>query len=84
LKINSKGYVPAIELDDGQVLTEVAVILQYLADRKPESGFAPAAGTTERYRFQECLRGTARPGLAMIGRRPSFRIRMPNHRPNRK
>ena len=54
-KINSKGYVPAIELDDGQVLTEAAVILQYLADRKPESGFAPAAGTMERYRFQEWL-----------------------------
>jgi len=54
-KINSKGYVPAIELDDGQVLTEAAVILQYLADRKPESGFAPAAGTVERYRFQEWL-----------------------------
>jgi glutathione S-transferase len=55
LKTNSKGYVPAVELDDGQVLTEAAVILQYLADRKPESGLAPAAGTTERYRFQEWL-----------------------------
>jgi len=54
-KVNSKGYVPALELDDGQVLTEAAVILQYLADRKPESGFAPAAGTMERYRFQEWL-----------------------------
>jgi len=54
-RINSKGYVPAIELDDGQVLTEAAVILQYLADRKPEAGLAPAAGTTERYRFQEVL-----------------------------
>src|SRR5262245_22717637 len=54
-KINSKGYVPAIELEDGQVLTEAAAILQYLADRKPESGFAPAAGTMERYRFQEWL-----------------------------
>lgn len=54
-RINSKGYVPAIELDDGQVLTEAAVILQYLADRRPESGFAPAAGTMERYRFQEWL-----------------------------
>ena len=55
LKINSKGYVPAIELDDGQVLTEAAVILQYLADRKPEADLAPVAGTTERYRFQEWL-----------------------------
>ena len=55
LKVNSKGYVPALELGDGQVLTEAAVILQYLADRRPESGFAPAAGTMERYRFQEWL-----------------------------
>jgi glutathione S-transferase len=54
-KINGKGYVPAIELDDGQVLTEAAVILQYLADRKPEAALAPATGTTERYRFQEWL-----------------------------
>jgi len=54
-KINSKGYVPAIELDDGQVLTEAAVILQYLADRRPEAALAPASGTTERYRFQEWL-----------------------------
>ena len=54
-KINSKGYVPVIELEDGQVLSEAAVILQYLADRKPESGFAPAAGTMQRYRFQEWL-----------------------------
>ncbi|HWQ37741.1 MAG TPA: glutathione transferase GstA [Burkholderiales bacterium] len=55
LKINGKGYVPALELDDGQVLTEAAVILQYLADRKPEAGLAPAAGTMERYRLQEWL-----------------------------
>ena len=54
-RINSKGYVPAIELDDGQVLTEAAVILQYLADRRPEAALAPATGTTERYRFQEWL-----------------------------
>ena len=54
-KINSKGYVPAIELEDGQVLTEAAVILQHLADREPEAALAPAAGTMERYRFQEWL-----------------------------
>ncbi|MGH8715828.1 MAG: glutathione S-transferase N-terminal domain-containing protein, partial [Burkholderiales bacterium] len=35
-KVNPKGYVPAIKLDDGQVLTEVAVILQYLTDQKPQ------------------------------------------------
>jgi glutathione S-transferase len=55
LKINPKGYVPALALDDGQVLTEVAAILQYLADRKPESGLAPKAGTMEHYRLIEWL-----------------------------
>jgi glutathione S-transferase len=54
-KINPKGYVPAIMLDDGEILTEVAVILQYLADLKPESGLAPAAGTMERYHLMEWL-----------------------------
>jgi glutathione S-transferase len=53
--INPKGYVPALELDDGQVLTEGPVIAQYIADRKPASGLAPAAGTLERYRLQEAL-----------------------------
>lgn len=55
LKINPKGYVPALRLDDGQVLTEVGVILQYLADQKPESGLAPRAGSLERYRLMEWL-----------------------------
>ena len=54
-KVNPKGYVPAIRLDDGEVLTEVAVILQYLADQKPQSGLAPKAGTMERYRLIEWL-----------------------------
>lgn len=53
--INPKGQVPALRLDDGQILTEVAVILQYLADRKPDSQLAPACGTMERYRLQEWL-----------------------------
>lgn len=52
-KVNPKGYVPAVKLDDGQILTEVGVILQYLADQKPESGLAPKAGTMERYRLME-------------------------------
>jgi glutathione S-transferase len=54
-KINPKGYVPALKLDDGQVLTEASVILQYLADQKPESGLAPKLGTMERYRLMEWL-----------------------------
>jgi glutathione S-transferase len=55
LAVNSKGAVPALRLDDGQVLTEGAVILQYLADRKPDAGLAPKNGTIERYRLQEWL-----------------------------
>ena len=55
LAINPKGYVPAIALDDGSVLTEGPAIMQYLGDRKPESGIVPAAGSLERYRLQEWL-----------------------------
>jgi glutathione S-transferase len=53
--INPKGYVPALGFDDGSVLTEGPAIVQYLADQKPASGLAPAAGTIERYRLQEWL-----------------------------
>ena len=54
-KINTKGYVPALQLDNGEVLTEGPAIVQYIADQKPESGLAPKAGTMERYRLQEWL-----------------------------
>ena len=53
--INSKGAVPALQLDDGRVLTEGPAIVQYLADLKPESGLAPRAGTFERYQLMEIL-----------------------------
>ena len=54
-RINPKAYVPALRLDNGEVLTEVAVVLQYLADQKPESGLAPKMGTMERYHLMEWL-----------------------------
>jgi glutathione S-transferase len=55
LEINGKGYVPTLELDDGQRLTEGPAIVQYLADQKPEMNLAPKAGSMERYRLQEWL-----------------------------
>lgn len=53
--INPKSNVPALVMNDGQLLTEVAVIVQYLADLAPEKKLAPPAGTLARYRLQEWL-----------------------------
>ena len=53
--INPKGQVPVLELDNGQRLTEGPVIVQYIADQKPQSGLVPPAGTIERYRVLEWL-----------------------------
>jgi glutathione S-transferase len=54
-KINPNGYVPALQLDDGDVLTEGPAILQYAADRKPEANLLPKAGSKERYHALEWL-----------------------------
>ncbi len=54
-QVNPKGYVPALQLDDGTVLTEVGVICQYLADLKPESGLTAKTGSMERYHQMEAL-----------------------------
>src|SRR5690606_2529277 len=49
--INPKGYVPALRLANGEILTEGAATSQFLADSKPDSGLAPRAGTLERARL---------------------------------
>jgi glutathione S-transferase len=54
-QINPKGQVPVLELDNGERLTEGPAIVQYLADKKPDSGLVPQAGTMDRYRVQEWL-----------------------------
>ena len=55
LKVNPKGQVPTLQLDDGEILTEGPVIVQAIADKAAGKNLAPANGTTERYRLQEWL-----------------------------
>jgi len=55
LAVNEKGYVPTLVLDDGGILTENAIVLQYIADQNPGTDLAPAHGTFERYRLGEWL-----------------------------
>ncbi|QEI07982.1 glutathione transferase GstA [Pigmentiphaga aceris] len=55
LEINPKGYVPALLLDGGQVLTEGPAIVQYIADQAAGKQLAPANGTVERYQVQSWL-----------------------------
>ena len=57
--INPKSQVPTFQLDDGSILTEGAVIVQYIADHAPNSGLIPPAGSMDRYRVQEWLNFTA-------------------------
>ncbi len=54
-QVTIKGAVPALQLDDNQVLTEGSAILQYIADLVPSKKLAPSAGTIERYRLMEWL-----------------------------
>src|SRR5690606_27050792 len=53
--INPRGYVPALELEDGSLMTEASVLAQYLADQKPETGLMPKMGTKERYTAMQWL-----------------------------
>lgn len=55
LATNPNGYVPALVLPDGELMTEASVLVQYLADQKPESGLMPKAGEMARYRVQQWL-----------------------------
>lgn len=55
LAINPNGYVPTLLLADGETLTEAQLVVQYLADQKPESGLMPSAGSIDRYRVQQWL-----------------------------
>lgn len=55
LSVTPKGYVPALELDDGRIITEGPAIVQYLADLKPEKNLAEKPGTYERAKVQEWL-----------------------------
>lgn len=55
LSINPKGYVPTLEMNNGQLLTEVTAISQYIADLAPAKKLAPLPGTVDRLRLQEWL-----------------------------
>ena len=77
LAVNPKGYVPALGLPDGQLITEGAIIVQYIADQRPESRLAPRAGTIERVRLAEwrpAIRLHVRPASVV---RPKFHVRRP-------
>ena len=53
--VNPRGYVPALDIGQDEPLTEASVVVQYLADRKPNGGLLPPAGSIERIRVQQWL-----------------------------
>jgi glutathione S-transferase len=55
LKVNPKGQVPALMLDNGELVTEGPVIVQMIADKAAAKNLAPAANSPERYKLQEWL-----------------------------
>lgn len=74
-RVNPKGYVAALMLDDGQVITEGTAIVQYLADLRPEAGLAPPNATFERVRLQEWLNFIT--GEIHAGSSPLFNSTLP-------
>ena len=66
-KINPKGYVPYLSIDQNTDLSEGIAILQYLADQKPEGNMSPLVGTPERYQLQEWLTFIATEPQQIIG-----------------
>ncbi|WP_411885200.1 glutathione binding-like protein [Polaromonas sp. YR568] len=73
--VNPKNSVPALRLDSGELLTEVGVILQYIADLKPDSSLLPKAGSLARYRVMEWLSYVGSDVHKTIG--PLFHPHMP-------
>ncbi|MGL6160416.1 glutathione transferase GstA [Microbulbifer sp.] len=54
-EINPKGYVPTLQLEGGEVLTEGPTIVQFMAEQKLDAGLLPESGSLDRYRVQEWL-----------------------------
>lgn len=66
-KINPKGYVPALVLDSGEVLTEVPAICQYIADQHPDAGLVSPYGSMQRYEEMAALNFTSAEVHKQIG-----------------